>query len=272
MAINTTSGIRAPKRRPVEDIEAVLGKFSAWSTSQPASPRPRSPVSVVSYEQALHATSFRRAPPGPLAKLAIAAEGEPSVRAQELPPTRSRTKTARAEPATTAPKNQRRSTATVEKSGCHAYARGELQPVAYEPEPTGLLRVKPTFAEVVDKEIARAAEDLSVRARSVALTVRLAPDESALVKARAAEANISISAYLRQCALDVDLLREHVEQVLSESRAASAIPDPVPLALRAEERPHTSVNWRFQTQWDWLLRGIALIRSLRGRKHFEGVA
>lgn len=58
-----------------------------------------------------------------------------------------------------------------------------------------------------------------MRSRSVSLTVRLAPHESALVKARAAEVRISVSAYVRQCALDVDLLRDRVEKVLAEFRS-----------------------------------------------------
>jgi hypothetical protein len=69
--------------------------------------------------------------------------------------------------------------------------------------------------------------------RQVSMSLRVAASEQALIKVRAAEAGVSASAYLRRCALEVEILRAQVQQFLAvssrrrraepgdESRAAS---------------------------------------------------
>ena len=52
-------GVKASRQRPVEDIEVILGKFSAWSTSHPLEKRPRESIAEISYEQALRAVGYR---------------------------------------------------------------------------------------------------------------------------------------------------------------------------------------------------------------------
>ena len=47
------------------------------------------------------------------------------------------------------------------------------------------------------------------------MTLRVAASEQALIKARAAEAGLSVSAYLRQCALEVEKLRAQVHHTLA---------------------------------------------------------
>ena len=47
------------------------------------------------------------------------------------------------------------------------------------------------------------------------MSLRVAASEQALIKARAAEAGLSISAYLRQCALEVEKLRAQVHHTLA---------------------------------------------------------
>jgi hypothetical protein len=77
---------------------------------------------------------------------------------------------------------------------------------------------QPAFREVL-KSTALATETSSrigtERARSNALTLRVNDSEQARIVARAAEANLSVSAYLRQCALGVEELRGQVELALA---------------------------------------------------------
>ena len=47
------------------------------------------------------------------------------------------------------------------------------------------------------------------------MSLRVAASEHALIKARAAEAGLSVSAYLRQCALEVEKLRAQVHHTLA---------------------------------------------------------
>lgn len=67
--------------------------------------------------------------------------------------------------------------------------------------------------------------------RQVAMSLRVAASEQALIKARAAEAGISASAYLRQCALEVEQLRAQVQHTLTVIERKST------LALTAGEAP-----------------------------------
>ena len=55
--------------------------------------------------------------------------------------------------------------------------------------------------------------------RAARLTIRLSHTESARLKQRAAEAGLTVSAYLRSCALEADLLRAQVKQALAEIRS-----------------------------------------------------
>src|SRR5271156_1103670 len=67
--------------------------------------------------------------------------------------------------------------------------------------------------------------------RQVSMSLRVAASEQALIKARAAEAGISASAYLRQCALEVEQLRAQVQHTLAVIERKST------LALPAGEAP-----------------------------------
>ena len=73
--------------------------------------------------------------------------------------------------------------------------------------------------------------------RQVSMTLRVAASEQALIKARAAEAGLSASAYLRECALEVERLRAQVhhtlaliEQKQNLACSLSAGSPPVPVA------------------------------------------
>jgi len=60
--------------------------------------------------------------------------------------------------------------------------------------------------------------------RSASVTVRLSEAENTQLKNRAAEAGLTVSAYLRSCTFEVEALRTKVKQVLGELRAGNEGP------------------------------------------------
>ena len=56
--------------------------------------------------------------------------------------------------------------------------------------------------------------------RTSSVTIRLSDAECVLVRQRAAEAELTVSAYLRSCVLEADTLRAQVKQALAEMRKA----------------------------------------------------
>lgn len=57
--------------------------------------------------------------------------------------------------------------------------------------------------------------------RSTSVTIRLSRMESARLHQRAAEAGLTLSAYLRSCAIEAEALRAQVKQALAELKAGS---------------------------------------------------
>jgi predicted DNA binding CopG/RHH family protein len=64
--------------------------------------------------------------------------------------------------------------------------------------------------------------------KAASVTVRLTRAEDERLRQRAAEAGLTISAYLRSCAFEVETLRAQVKQTIAEMRHA----DPAPLPER----------------------------------------
>jgi predicted DNA binding CopG/RHH family protein len=62
--------------------------------------------------------------------------------------------------------------------------------------------------------------------RPASVTIRLSHEESAQLHQRAAEAGLTVSAYLRSCTFEVDALRAQVKTALAEMRAAAATQKP----------------------------------------------
>ena len=63
---------------------------------------------------------------------------------------------------------------------------------------------------------ATAKSATALESKSIALSLRVSDAEQARIRACAGRANLSVSAYLRQCALGVDDLRSQVELALGE--------------------------------------------------------
>jgi hypothetical protein len=67
--------------------------------------------------------------------------------------------------------------------------------------------------------------ELHLDHRRAVVSVRLTEVEIAQLRDRAGESGISVSAYMRSCVLDAEILRAQVKQALAEMRAFSAKPE-----------------------------------------------
>ena len=82
---------------------------------------------------------------------------------------------------------------------------------------------QPAFGQVLKGTCGLAATRTAVlETKSVALSLRVSDTEQARILACAARANLSVSAYLRQCALGVDELRDQVELALAQLQQQDA--------------------------------------------------
>lgn len=107
----------------------------------------------------------------------------------------------------------------------------------FQPEETAgasHLAAETPFRKRPQAAAAAAGDELRKRA---SVTVRMSRAECLRLQQRAAEAGLTVSAYLRSCAFEVESLRAQVKQTLAELRA---VQQPV---------PHTVARW-----WQRLLR------------------
>jgi hypothetical protein len=79
--------------------------------------------------------------------------------------------------------------------------------------------------------------------KSASITIRMSEAECAQLRQRAAEAGMTISAYLRSCTFEAEALRGQVKEALAQLRAAAPADDTQPL-------PPVEHHRRF----DWLSR------------------
>jgi hypothetical protein len=91
-----------------------------------------------------------------------------------------------------------------------------------------------------------AALDRNVKCSSI--TIRLSKAECDQLRERAAEAGLTVSAYLRSCTLEVESLRAQVKEALAELRSAGskAVSTAVPLPRRSllQRLPQVFPAWR----------------------------
>lgn len=182
--------------QPVEEIEAVLGRFQAWAGTQGRTKTNRG-IRELSYDEALGSSRYRW--PG---------ANRPSTKKKQAP-----------EP-------------PVAKSETRAATqpRRKTQPKA---KIAANDRAKPTFREVLEEAVkpvpvvAAPAEPTEL-GRQVAISIRLAPAERAIIKTRAAEAGITASAYIRQCALEMEQLRTQVREAVARMERRVAVPSTTP--------------------------------------------
>jgi hypothetical protein len=70
--------------------------------------------------------------------------------------------------------------------------------------------------------------------KRASITIRLTEPECAQLRRRAAEAGITVSAYLRSCALEVESLRTQVKETLAHLRESTPVPAP---SLPSRQKP-----------------------------------
>lgn len=196
--------------QPVEDIDAVLGRFQAWTGAHEATGM-KAGVREISDEEALASGRYRWRPE----RAGTAKNAAPAARPKATPvasadvSARERGKTAAAKPPE--PKSR-----IAGRKSNHGASRAQSQA---KPSPRKEEKSHPAFREVLAEAVKPAEVIVKPQpvelSRQVAISIRLAPPERALIKTRAAEAGITASAYIRQCALEVEQLREQVRQAVA---------------------------------------------------------
>lgn len=68
--------------------------------------------------------------------------------------------------------------------------------------------------------------------KCASVTIRLTAEENERLRERATEAGMTLSAYVRSCAFEVETLRAQVKQTITELRATSVAPGPAPFWSR----------------------------------------
>ena len=83
--------------------------------------------------------------------------------------------------------------------------------------------------------------------RSSSITIRLSKEECDQIHARAAEAQLTVSAYLRSCVLEADQLRAQVKQMLVQIRAVQSAQGPPATSSASRQKsptwPLSFVRW-----------------------------
>jgi len=103
-----------------------------------------------------------------------------------------------------------------------------------------------------------AKDSAALENKTIALSLRVSDAEQARIQACAARANVSVSAYLRQCALGVEELRDQVELALGELRERDALKS-TPPGLSAIP----GILRRVAAGW---------LRRLRGNRDYTGLS
>jgi hypothetical protein len=189
---------------PIEDINAIVSRFQAWSGAQTSS-RTKDGVRELTYDEALRSRGDRSRVEGALPKaeksipVQAKSANQPKMEKSAKPKKRiAPSRRIKHEP----PKNVQRPRA--------AY------PVA-APEPPAFGQVR---AEKVSILPASSSQELAVAdRRTTALSLRISFAEHALLKRRAAEENLSVSCYLRNCVLEVEELRALVNHLQAAKEA-----------------------------------------------------
>ena len=81
---------------------------------------------------------------------------------------------------------------------------------------------------------------LTEKRKDASITIRLSAAECEQLHQRAAEAGLTLSAYLRSCTLEVETLRALVKSTLAQLQPAPRAPDP---AAEPAPQPHVKSFW-----------------------------
>jgi len=96
----------------------------------------------------------------------------------------------------------------------------DVATISYERALQTRMRMKPsTVAACIPTHAGRAADSAP---RATIVTLRLSHAESAQLHERAAEAGLTVSAYLRSCVFEAEALRAQVREALAQFRSAAS--------------------------------------------------
>lgn len=201
-------------QRQTENIEAVLGRFEAWTSARKKSDLGEG-VRELSYEEALRSSRYRWQA---YADEAIKRQPEHSAAVDPAAEVDATSK-ATARKSDVAPSPQAVTGSATRRGSAKAEAgrkrvKGKAQSLTTLPD-TDFRGVLVEQIRELKREVQLATVEQAEVERQVSLSIRLASSERELVKARAAEAGVSVSAYLRQCALEVEQLRAQVQMALA---------------------------------------------------------
>jgi len=89
------------------------------------------------------------------------------------------------------------------------------------PELSGTLQPGPLAADRTGEGLPPQQASLDCDLRTMSVTIRLSKPECARLHQRAAEAGVTVSAYLRSCTFEAEALRAQVKEALAELRLAA---------------------------------------------------
>ena len=215
--------LTAPAVTPAENIDDVLDRFKSWANTHKVAHKTRDMIEgvrEVSYEEALLSSRRRwqshRSSSPPSVPTEQSAAGA-SFKSDAILPDKVTLSTAG------------------EPSASSSAVAGEALPPSF-----GTVLTETVSPDVGSGPLALVWPAAVKAERQVSLSLRVAASEQALIKARAAEASLSVSAYLRQCALEVEKLRAQVHHTLalieqrSEQKPVRAISSGSPVPAAAE--------------------------------------
>jgi hypothetical protein len=211
--------------QPVENIEAVLGRFQAWTGARNAV-EARPGIREVPYEEALASDRYRWKGAGRNADLKTV---KPEVKAGPVDASeRGKTRAAKAAKTIRTRGHGKGAVPDAKKTAAADKAVSVKRCAAAKQEAPSR---KPVFREVLAQAV-KPAELVMAQpadlARQKAISIRLAPEERELIQARAAEAGTTVSAYIRQCVLEVEQLRGQVRRAVSAMNNGGRVMAPAP--------------------------------------------
>lgn len=89
-----------------------------------------------------------------------------------------------------------------------------------------------------------AESDHEKRLKCASITIRVSRDECAQLHQRAAEAGLTVSAYLRSCTFEAETLRALVKEAMAQLKVN-------PTTEKPEEEPKARHNWFRWLRWLW---------------------
>jgi hypothetical protein len=176
--------------QPIEDIHAIASRFQAWVGAQPGTYKDG--VRELTYEEVVLSKGLRAK-----SETAMTDVAKPKAASGER-----RRKTNKSQ------KSKRR-TATPHHSRNNPSKKSQAISPAAALEPS-------TFRQALTEQVSILPATANIEPRTTALSMRISSAEHALLRRRAAEANISVSCYLRKCVFEVESLRAQLACTIAE--------------------------------------------------------